>query len=210
MCFSASASFVASGSLALLGGSSLLIAKKEDKFLAVIPLMFAAQQALEGAQWLYLNSGTSSLPIGYGYLFFAFILWPVYVPTFVYLLDKKKRNILKYFMFLGSITALYFAVILFTQPLHISELKSCISYDFNKPFNSFISLAYITSIFAPLFISSHKELKYFGIVTAISFIITWLFFSITFSSVWCFFAAIISSMFFVYISKKNKRQKEVQ
>ncbi len=208
MCFSASASFIASGGLALIGGGSLLIAKKEDKLLAVIPLLFAAQQALEGAQWLYINSGTSSLPVGYSYLFFAFIVWPIYVPTFVYILDKKKRSILKYFIFLGSLTALYFASILFTQSLHIVELKSCISYDFNVPLNYFINLSYLISIFAPLFISSHRELKWFGAVTAVSFAITWIFFSLSFASVWCFFAAVISSMFFVYIKRKNKIQKE--
>ena len=94
MCFSAGASFVASGGLAIVGVASLKVAKKEERIIALIPLAFALQQAIEGVQWLSLQSGCPSLPLGYGFLFFAFIFWPVYVPLTVYLLDKKKRKIL--------------------------------------------------------------------------------------------------------------------
>ena len=80
MCFSASASFIASGGLAALGGVSFVSAKKKDKVLAVIPIMFSIQQFCEGIQWLYLNSGSSSPVFGYLFLLFAFILWPIYVP----------------------------------------------------------------------------------------------------------------------------------
>ena len=74
MCFSAPASFIASGGLAVLGGVSFVTAKKEDKILAAIPILFAIQQFCEGIQWIYLNSGSSSLIAGYLFLFFAFIL----------------------------------------------------------------------------------------------------------------------------------------
>ena len=88
MCFSASASFAASGGLAVLGGASLAIAKKENKLLALVPLMFAVQQGFEGIQWLYLQANTTSMIVGYGFVFFAFLVWPIYVPTFVFIDDK--------------------------------------------------------------------------------------------------------------------------
>lgn len=75
MCFSAEASFIASGGLAVIGGVSLVMAKKEDKLLAVIPLLFSVQQAFEGVQWLYLDSGSSSLLAGYGFLLLLFGLY---------------------------------------------------------------------------------------------------------------------------------------
>ena len=68
MCFSAPASFIASGGLLALGGASLAVAKKEDKVLALIPFLFGIQQGLEGFQWLYLNSGSPSLLLGYAFL----------------------------------------------------------------------------------------------------------------------------------------------
>ena len=73
MCFSAEASFIASGGLAVAGGASLKVAKKEQRLIALIPLLFAIQQAIEGMQWLYLYRGTSSLKLAYAFLFFGFV-----------------------------------------------------------------------------------------------------------------------------------------
>ena len=206
MCFSAPASFIASGGLVAIGGASIAIAKKEDKILAAIPFLFGIQQFFEGIQWLYLKSGSSSLAAGYGFLFFAFIVWPIYIPTFVYVLDKKKRHILKYFIFLGSAVALYFFILLLTQSLAINELRACVSYTFNFPLKYIVNTGYILSVFVPLFISSHHIFRWFGVAIAILAIVAWLFFALTFASVWCFFAAIVSSMFFMYIKFKMTPQ----
>lgn len=204
MCFSAPASFIASGSLAVLGGTSLIVAKKKDKLLAAIPLMFSFQQMFEGIQWLYLNANSSSLIAGYGFLLFALIIWPIYVPTFVYILDKKRRWILKWFIFLGIAVTLYFLWLLLTQSLIIHEVKACVSYNFNLPFQNVTTVIYLLVIIGPLLISSQQIFKWFGVVITILGIISWYFYSVTFTSVWCFFAAIISSMFFIYIIfKKN-------
>jgi hypothetical protein len=99
MCFSAPASLIASGGLVVIGGASLAIAKKEEKILAAIPFLFGIQQAFEGIQWLHLNVGPPSLFAGYGFLFFAFLVWPVYVPAMVFVLDKKTRAVTKWFIF---------------------------------------------------------------------------------------------------------------
>lgn len=203
MCFSAPASFISSGGLILLSGASFAIAKKEDKVLAIIPFLFGVQQGLEGIQWLYLNAGSSSLLVGYGFLFFAFILWPIYVPTFVYILDKKKRAILEWFIFIGIAVALYSVYRLLTQTLTVQELGSCVSYTFNFPSNPLIKIGYALAVFVPLFISSYKAFRWFGFAIAILALISWFFFTFAFTSVWCFFAAIVSSMFFLYIRSKN-------
>ena len=209
MCFSAPASFIASGGLVALGGASLAVAKKEDKILAAIPLLFGIQQFFEGIQWLHLNTGSTSLFAGYGFLFFAFIVWPAYVPVFVYILDKKRRHILKWFIFLGVATALCFLYTFLTQSLAIHELRSCISYNFNFPLKDFANMAYLVAVFGPLFASKIEIFKWFGVAAALMAIIAWLFFYVTFASVWCFFAAIVSSMFFVYIKFKRVSKRNV-
>jgi hypothetical protein len=204
MCFSAPASFISSGGLAVLGGASLVIAKKEDKILAAIPFLFGIQQAFEGIQWLYINAGSTSLAAGYAFLFFAFIVWPIYVPTFVYILDKEKRSVLKWFIFLGIAVALYFLYILFSQSLEIHRINACISYDFHFPLKKLINAAYLLVAFGSLFVSSKPIFRWFGSFIAISALIAWLFFALTFASVWCFFAAITSAMFFFYILYKPR------
>jgi hypothetical protein len=210
MCFSASASFIASGGLGALGGASLKVAKKRDKILAAIPLLFAVQQFLEGIQWLYLKAGSVSLFAGYGFLVFAFIIWPIYVPIFVYLLDKRRKKFLQWFIYLGIAVALYFLWLMIREPLMIEEMRNCISYNFNFPFRVIISSAYVIAILGPLFGSSHKSFRRFGIVVAILALIAWIFYVDVFISVWCFFAAVVSCIFFVYIKYNipNSRQDQ--
>ena len=203
MCFSAPASFIASGGLAVLGGGSLIVAKKKDKILAAIPLLFAIQQAFEGIQWLHLNMGSSSLAAGYGFLVFAFIVWPIYVPTFVFVLDEKKRKIVRWFLFLGIAVAIYFIAIFLTQALSINKLRACVSYDFNFPYGNIVNFFYVVAVFGPLFLSSRAIFRWFGVAIAFFAAVSWFFFAVTFASVWCFFAAIVSSMFFVYLKFKD-------
>ena len=205
MCFSASASFIASGGLIALGGASLKVASKKEKILAAIPFIFGIQQAFEGIQWFYLDANNYSLFAGYVFLFFAFIVWPIYVPTAVFVLDKKRRKILKPFIFLGSIVAIYFLYFLMNSPLAIRELNACVDYTLKSPFVNFVNVLYSLVVFVPLLISSHKIFRLFGIVVFVSAVVTWFFFIVNFISVWCFFAAIVSSMFFVYLKSKKKK-----
>ena len=203
MCFSAPASFIAGGGLVTLGVASFAIAKKEDKILAVIPIIFGVQQLIEGIQWLNLNIGSLSIPAGYGFIFIALIVWPIYVPIAVYFQDKRRRKFLKWFVFLGIAIALYFLFFLLTQTLHINKFNSCIQYAFNFPFKDIASVVYLLSIFGPLFASDREIFKWFGVATAILATIAEFYFLTTFTSVWCFFAAIVSSMFFVYLKFKK-------
>ena len=71
---------------------------------------------------------------------------------------------------------------------------------------SFIASGYLVAVFVPLFLSSNRIFKWFGVAIAALAIVAWLFFTLTFASVWCFFAAIVSSMFFVYLRTKEKRR----
>ena len=161
--------------------------------------MFGIQQAFEGVQWIYLNNGSTSLFAGYSFLFFALVVWPIYVPTIVLILDKKERKLLKYFLFLGIIVGIYFLIILLTQTVSIQEVSACVNYNFNVPLRALAGGGYALSIFAPLLISSKKVFRWFGILVGISAIISWIFFSVAFASVWCFFAAAISFIVFLYI-----------
>ena len=203
MCFSAPASFIASGGLVLLGGASLSVAKKEDKILAIIPFVFGIQQFIEGVQWLYLNSGSSSLIAGYSFLFFALIFWPFYVPFSVFLLDKKEQKSMLFFVFLGIIVSLFFLLILFTEKLTINKFNACVSYNFYFPFWKSIIFLYTLSVVGPLFLSKIKIFRWYGVVVFILGLISSFFFVEVFTSVWCFFAAIVSSMFFLYIKCKK-------
>src|ERR1700722_9094839 len=97
MCFSAQASFAASA--ALIAISALCFSKARNnaqKLLASGPLFFGMQQALEGLVWMTLNKGDHSSSLHmcgtYGFLSFAYIFWPLYVPFTVYIFEKNAQR----------------------------------------------------------------------------------------------------------------------
>ncbi|WP_074903317.1 DUF6629 family protein [Nitrosomonas communis] len=58
MCFSAGASFIASGALSIISVSAIRKVKnRKDIFIAFIPLIFAFQQFTEGLLWVALGNG---------------------------------------------------------------------------------------------------------------------------------------------------------
>jgi len=203
MCFSATASFAAAGGLAIIGGASLAVAKKEDRALAAIPLMFSLQQACEGVQWLYLNSGATSSIAAYGFLFFAYIVWPVYVPMTVWILDKKRRPVLIWFVAAGVVVAAYFLETFEYVPMVVEKVHMCISYTFHQAFEDLGNIIYLLAVFGSLLVSSMKIFRWYGVAICVLAAIAWTIYSFAFTSVWCFFSAIVSVMFFVYMESKR-------
>jgi hypothetical protein len=69
---------------------------------ASIPLIFGVQQIAEGILWLTLPNSeylTIQKIFTYVYLFFAQIVWPIWVPIAILLLEKEatRKNIQKVF-----------------------------------------------------------------------------------------------------------------
>src|ERR1041384_5110770 len=102
MCFSAKASFIAAGTLSIIGLLSISKAATNTKKLiplASTPLLFALQQASEGLVWIALTTGLPShfYKIGmYNFVFFAGTWWPLWIPIVLYVLenDSVKKNLL--------------------------------------------------------------------------------------------------------------------
>ena len=201
MCFSAQASFGASAVLGVMGMYALRKAKQKDCFLALVPLFFGIQQFLEGVVWItYANPALqfTTLCATYGFCFFAFFFWPVWVPLTVLKMETNPRKVpfLQILLALGSFVAsiLAFAAI----KNGIDPVVSCshIQYDIFLPglVGTLGAVVYCIATILPLFISSKKWLPLFGLCTLGSVGITWYFYTTYFASVWCFFAALLSSM----------------
>lgn len=210
MCFSATASFVAGGSLIVAGGASLKIAKKSDRLLAFIPLFFGIQQSIEGFQWLALNRGDASYLLAYAFLFFGFLLWPVYVPLALFMADKSRRKILRWFIGLGGVVALLYFIGLIVNPLTVSILNKSVCYKIAIPTGYIASGLYFISVFGALMVSSKKYFRWMGVVILITAVVAEVFFLLTFASVWCFFAAIVSALVYFYIRVARNSLNPVQ
>ncbi len=111
MCFSASASFIAGTSLLAVGAVTLnKAARKTELPFALIPLLFGTQQLVEGVIWLGFRFDAPLLNafMAQVYSLFSHVLWLIYVPFAILLLEPVpwRRKTLSAFLWVGAATGL--------------------------------------------------------------------------------------------------------
>lgn len=212
MCFSAEASFGASAMLTIVGLATVKKVKTRAHFVfAVIPLIFAFQQFSEGFVWLSsINPsyiGMKKMAV-YSFLFAAQVIWPMWIPISIYLLepDPKRKKYLFVLLTLGSILAAYHIFCLLVFDFH-SEIRNYhVYYElyFPRIGKVFDGTIYLIPVIIPPFLSSHRGMKILGSFIFSSFLVSVLFYEDHVISVWCFFAAIISVVVYSVIVKSEK------
>ncbi|MDP4262302.1 MAG: hypothetical protein Q8941_07200 [Bacteroidota bacterium] len=215
MCFSATASFGAGIVLAVIGVATLKKANHPVQiFFAVIPLLFCVQQITEGFLWLALSNrayASTQQPATYTFLFIAQVVWPVYVPLSISLLEKKesRKKIQKIFVATGALVSLYLVFCLFSYPVEAKIIGYHISYEQKYPaaIGNYAGLLYIIATIAPPFFSGIKRMWVLGTAVLISYIMTTIFYNDYIVSVWCFFASIISVSVFAIMQDFKKPNK---
>ena len=206
MCFSATASFTAAGILGVIGAATLSKAKPHYHMLAAIPLLFATQQLFEGFLWLSFSQPLFT-PFAqifiYGFLWFAFAVWPLWIPLSVIFTQTTptKRSLLFGSLFAGVIATLALVFFVLKSGATASIMNHHIFYHVNIPEQLWIpvSLLYLAATIAPFFIASIKSAKIFGTLLAISYTVSIYFYYDTMTSVWCFFAALLSIILFTMV-----------
>ena len=207
MCFSATASFAASGGLAVVGVASYQTANKKQKMLALIPILFAIQQAIEGFQWVSLGRGSSNLFLAYGFLFFAFLLWPIYIPWVVKQFDEKNTRVMRWFVGAGIGASLFLLGDLLFFPLDVVIYNQCIQYDVYVPFQRFWAVLYVSIVCGSMIVSSIRAFRLLGVFVFVSAAFSAYMYLGAFTSVWCFFAALLSVGIFYFIKEQNRKKK---
>ena len=215
MCFSATASF---GASAVLLGAGIVIVKmvrnpKQIMF-ASIPILFSVQQFTEGFVWLSLKNAEFSSMQHFSsnlFLFFALVVWPIWVPFSILKIEEKimRRKLLTVLTIIGGMTSLFLAYSLFFEGYEPVMLSHHIMYQHLAAIR-YIPLGgifyFIPTVLTP-FISSHKRMKYFGLVMLASYIVSNLFYRNYIISVWCYFAAIMCAAVYILMFKINKTAK---
>lgn len=212
MCFSPEASFTAAAVLGVTGYGALRQAKGVSAliFIALIPLLFALQQFSEGILWLYLEAGdTSSTPVllaQYSFLFFAMLVWPVWVPFSLWTTEniRWRKWVIGIVCLIGFAWTSANIAMLSQQEIGSSIVYRHIQYSYTAFFPAEI---YMAIVIIPCFISSLRHVWIFGILVAVSAYITSYAYDQTFTSVWCFFAAIISVCLYFTVKSARKEMK---
>jgi hypothetical protein len=200
MCFSAEASFAGGAVISVIGAATLTKIKSPAQVpFGIIPLIFGIQQCAEGVLWLTLKSGNPG-PLQdagtYIFLITALAIWPLFVPLSVWLLEngKTRKKILTGLMITGGLVSLLYIYCLIFLNVHPEIQSFHIQYVNDYPGTLVLAafILYLAATILPLFISSVKRMWVFGILIAVSCLVTGIFFAQYLTSVWCFFAALIS------------------
>ena len=207
MCFSSTASFVSGSVLTVAGAISLSSAKeKKQKLFAAIPLIFGAQQFLEGLLWLVLPDPSNKESIQLLtllFLFFAQVVWPLWVPlsVWVYEEDAKRKNTLLLFLGIGIVVSGYLAYCLINFDVAAVMKEHHIQYQLSfiqkiVPISGW--LYFVTTVIPP-FISTCHRMRILGTIIFLSYVVSKVYFNDYLISVWCFFAAILSVLVILVI-----------
>jgi hypothetical protein len=211
MCFSAEVSFGASAVITTVGVIAIKKSdKKEQLFFAMIPLMFGIQQFFEGWLWIALqNEGYQAIQslATFGFLIFAQLIWPVWVPLSTYVMEKDKLRRRIIAVPLAAGIGLF---LLLGYRMMVYEVSAQIDHhhiyytmgNFNSS-NWWSGLFYLLPAVFPFLFSSVRKINYLGILMLLFFAISKIFFIKYMISTWCFFAAVLS-IYIVYILKKQE------
>ncbi len=209
MCFGAGASFTAAAVLTGVGVASVKkVRSRGERLFALIPLIFAAQQFLEGALWILFNKGYDGflkVYLTYAFLFVAYVFWPVYAPLSIRALEPReaKKRVMSCFVLGGMVTAAYLLFFLVSTPVRATVIHCSIFYDPITPGPRASTVIYAAVIFAPFLSCSHRPVAVLGLINLVFCAVAYYFYSTAFVSVWCFFAAALSVMIYFFVKQKD-------
>ena len=205
MCFSATASFSAGALLLGIGVLTLKSVKRRREWpFAAIPLLFAIQQLIEGVVWLTFSADAPLLNtvMTHSYSFFSHVLWPVYLPVAVLLIEPPggRQRALTALVLAGSAVGIYLLYVLVAFPVVSRPTGLHVEYDSPHFFAAAVMTLYLVSTTVSPLLSTLRGVKVFGALALLSFGATYYFYATWFISVWCFFAALLSTVIYLYFA----------
>ena len=221
MCFSAEASFTAAALLLPAGAVSIAKAWRTDRrYVAIcaLPFLFGLQQLSEGMVWTAGEAGEMAAVNRYtlAYMFFTWLAWPVWVPAATFFVEPSNRKPLYLaFAVLGAILGAgqYLPYLVHEDWLRVTFLPHAISYGGTALLDFLVAreltyAIYVVTVILPLLLASKTEIKIFGLLVALSLVITYVFFRFAYISVFCFLGALMSFYLIAMIFWKARQLRE--
>jgi len=214
MCFSAEVSFGASAVLITTGALTIAENKSKDRRLfAMVPILFGIQQFFEGWVWTALQ-GNGFETMGeiskYGFLIFAQLVWPVWIPLSALKLERnlKRKRLITFSLSLGIGLALLLAYRLIAYDVSAFIQEQHIFYQIGhfKSTNWWSGIFYLLPALFPFIFSSYKRINVLGYLMLLMFVVSKVFYLRYMISTWCFFAAVLS-IYILYIVKKQNEEE---
>lgn len=216
MCFSMTASLTAGAFLAGVGTMTIKAARRKRELpYAAIPLLFAIQQLSEGVVWWTFERDASGLRavMTQFFSFFSHVLWPVYIPVAVWLLEPPgiRRWLITAIAVIGTVVGGYLLYSMVSDPIQARETGEHIEYVAPHFFATVTMGGYLLATTCSMLLSSTGMVRLFGAVALLAFVLAYWIYATWFISVWCFFAAILSLVVaFRFFGRDYELQKEAR
>lgn len=169
----------------------------------MIPLLFGVQQLTEGVIWLTFNQEAPVLKSAMIYVYsgFSHVLWPMYVPLAMGILEAVpwRRKTLFAFEAAGIAVGLYLLYFLVAEPVVAEVIGGHIVYLSPHFYVVPVMVFYLAATCLSCLFSSHKFVNLFGVLALLAFIAAYLVHVGALVSIWCFFAAILSVLIYMHL-----------
>ena len=125
-------------------------------------------------------------------------LLPLLMPLAVTLMEPRgrRRGVMVGLTAIGGVAAAWDAIGLISLPLNTCIVGHSIAYLNQMTASLPISLLYIFATCGTLLLSTHRVVRWYGVLNIVVLSITEIVKATTFASVWCFYAAIMSIMIY--------------
>ncbi len=184
--------------------------------LALMPVLFGLQQAMEGRIWLALEAGSAQAglrPLALGYLLFAFFLWPSWLPWVALTLSRGQlrpwRLILLRALSLCGVLfglALWLPLVLEPTRLSVAIQGHSIAYHarllLSGDAGNLGRALYLLLILLPLLLLPSPRLWLFAFGLLAAGLLADGVAHHAFTSVWCYFSALLSGWILWLVSSE--------
>jgi hypothetical protein len=169
MCFSAEADLVMGVVITATGIDAVRhLERPRDAAMASLPIVFGVHQIVEGFGWLGLDGRLPSSvgrTASWAYLFVAFAVVPILVPTAQLLFeqDPRRRRSIVPFVGAGVVVALVLTRAIITGPVQAEIAGRYIAYRaLDLDHGGEWAVIYVVATCAPLLLSSSRRIRIFG------------------------------------------------
>ena len=209
MCFSATANFIGSSVLGVIGVATLMEVKHRRELLfAAMPCLFSLHQFTEGFVWLGLDHRLSSVvahDAGAAFVLYAQGLLPFLLPLGILLLEPtlQRRRRMLLFVILGVALALYILWGLIAYPLQVFVKDSSIVYQNAMTATMTVAALYVIATCGALFFSGFRYLVALAWLNLAGLIVVMLVKRYAFTSLWCAYAAAVSVIIYFFFRRSR-------
>jgi len=209
VCFSATASFAASGVIGAVGIATLVHVRQPRAILfAALPLLFALHQPVEGFVWLGLEGRIG--PVATDHFVFLYLLYakgilPLLIPLAVALMEPAgwRRLALAALTLVGAILCGWILWSVLAWPSSAVLEHHSIRYHNARTGGLFIPAVYVLTTCGALLLSGHRIVRWYGLLNVAGVTLVLLVQGYAFASVWCFYAAVLSVILYRQFSHRD-------